>query len=304
MVLTASKRSINQKKLAPYIFIAPAVIFFCLLLVYPILFGFLLSFQDWNLLAREASFVGLGNYAKALRDPLFRKSLWNTVYYTLMTIPPTVILSLILALMINSRLIRYKSLFRVLYFVPVVTSMVAISFVWKWMYNPRYGLINLALEAVGFTGQSWLSSPTLALPSVAIMMIWQSVGFYMVLFIAGLQGIPETLCEAATIDGANRWQTFSYITLPLLNPTIVFILITSVINSFQVFVPVFVMTSSTTGEPGGPLNSTRVLVYHLYSIAFRNLDMGYGSAIAFILFAILLIVTVLQFKVVQQKVEY
>lgn len=304
MVLTASKRSINQKKLAPYIFIAPAVIFFCLLLVYPILFGFLLSFQDWNLLAREASFVGLGNYAKALRDPLFRKSLWNTVYYTLMTIPPTVILSLILALMINSRLIRYKSLFRVLYFVPVVTSMVAISFVWKWMYNPRYGLINLALEAVGFTGQSWLSSPTLALPSVAIMMIWQSVGFYMVLFIVGLQGIPETLYEAATIDGANRWQTFSYITLPLLNPTIVFILITSVINSFQVFVPVFVMTSSTTGEPGGPLNSTRVLVYHLYSIAFRNLDMGYGSAIAFILFAILLIVTVLQFKVVQQKVEY
>ena len=304
MVLTASKRSINQKKLAPYIFIAPAVIFFCLLLVYPILFGFLLSFQDWNLLAREASFVGLGNYAKALRDPLFRKSLWNTVYYTLMTIPPTVILSLILALMINSRLIRYKSLFRVLYFVPVVTSMVAISFVWKWMYNPRYGLINLALEAVGFTGQSWLSSPTLALPSVAIMMIWQGVGFYMVLFIAGLQGIPETLYEAATIDGANRWQTFSYITLPLLNPTIVFILITSVINSFQVFVPVFVMTSSTTGEPGGPLNSTRVLVYHLYSIAFRNLDMGYGSAIAFILFAILLIVTVLQFKVVQQKVEY
>lgn len=302
--MTASKRSINQKKLAPYIFIAPAVIFFCLLLVYPILFGFLLSFQDWNLLAREASFVGLGNYAKALRDPLFRKSLWNTVYYTLMTIPPTVILSLILALMINSRLIRYKSLFRVLYFVPVVTSMVAISFVWKWMYNPRYGLINLALEAVGFTGQSWLSSPTLALPSVAIMMIWQGVGFYMVLFIAGLQGIPETLYEAATIDGANRWQTFSYITLPLLNPTIVFILITSVINSFQVFVPVFVMTSSTTGEPGGPLNSTRVLVYHLYSIAFRNLDMGYGSAIAFILFAILLIVTVLQFKVVQQKVEY
>ncbi len=302
--MTASKRSINQKKLAPYIFVAPAVIFFCLLLVYPILFGFLLSFQDWNLLAREASFVGLGNYAKALRDPLFRKSLWNTVYYTLMTIPPTVILSLILALMINSRLIRYKSLFRVLYFVPVVTSMVAISFVWKWMYNPRYGLINLALEAVGFTGQSWLSSPTLALPSVAIMMIWQSVGFYMVLFIAGLQGIPETLYEAATIDGANRWQTFSYITLPLLNPTIVFILITSVINSFQVFVPVFVMTSSTTGEPGGPLNSTRVLVYHLYSIAFRNLDMGYGSAIAFILFAILLIVTVLQFKVVQQKVEY
>ena len=302
--MTASKRSINQKKLAPYIFIAPAVIFFCLLLVYPILFGFLLSFQDWNLLAREASFVGLGNYAKALRDPLFRKSLWNTVYYTLMTIPPTVILSLILALMINSRLIRYKSLFRVLYFVPVVTSMVAISFVWKWMYNPRYGLINLALEAVGFTGQSWLSSPTLALPSVAIMMIWQSVGFYMVLFIAGLQGIPETLYEAATIDGANRWQTFSYITLPLLNPTIVFILITSVINSFQVFVPVFVMTSSTTGEPGGPLNSTRVLVYHLYSIAFRNLDMGYGSAIAFILFAILLIVTVLQFEVVQQKVEY
>jgi multiple sugar transport system permease protein len=267
MVLTASKRSINQKKLAPYIFIAPAVIFFCLLLVYPILFGFLLSFQDWNLLAREASFVGLGNYAKALRDPLFRKSLWNTVYYTLMTIPPTVILSLILALMINSRLIRYKSLFRVLYFVPVVTSMVAISFVWKWMYNPRYGLINLALEAVGFTGQSWLSSPTLALPSVAIMMIWQSVGFYMVLFIAGLQGIPETLYEAATIDGANRWQTFSYITLPLLNPTIVFILITSVINSFQVFVPVFVMTSSTTGEPGGPLNSTRVLVYP----AFRTL---------------------------------
>lgn len=304
MVLTASKRSINQKRLAPYIFIAPAVIFFCLLLVYPILFGFLLSFQDWNLLAREASFVGLGNYAKALRDPLFRKSLWNTVYYTLMTIPPTVILSLILALMINSRLIRYKSLFRVLYFVPVVTSMVAISFVWKWMYNPRYGLINLALEAVGFTGQSWLSSPTLALPSVAIMMIWQSVGFYMVLFIAGLQGIPETLYEAATIDGANRWQTFSYITLPLLNPTIVFILITSVINSFQMFVPVFMMTSSTTGEPGGPLNSTRVLVYHLYSIAFRNLDMGYGSAIAFILFAILLIVTVLQFKVVQQKVEY
>lgn len=298
------KRNINQKKLAPYLFIAPAVIFFCLLLVYPIFSGFLLSFQDWNLLAKEASFVGLGNYTKAFRDPLFKKSLWNTVYYTLMTIPATVVLSLVVALMINSRLVKWKSLFRILYFIPVVTSMVAISFVWKWMYNPRYGLINLALEAIGLNGQSWLSSPTLALPSVAIMMIWQSLGFYMVLFIAGLQGIPETLYEASTIDGANRWQTFAYITLPLLNPTIVFILITSVINSFQVFVPVFVMTSSTTGEPGGPLNSTRVLVYHLYSIAFRNLDMGYGSAIAFILFAILLVITVLQFRVVQHKVEY
>lgn len=298
------KRNINQKKLAPYLFIAPAVIFFCLLLVYPIFSGFLLSFQDWNLLAKEASFVGLGNYTKALRDPLFKKSLWNTVYYTLMTIPATVVLSLVVALMINSRLVKWKSLFRILYFIPVVTSMVAISFVWKWMYNPRYGLINLALEAIGLNGQSWLSSPTLALPSIAIMMIWQSLGFYMVLFIAGLQGIPETLYEASTIDGANRWQTFAYITLPLLNPTIVFILITSVINSFQVFVPVFVMTSSTTGEPGGPLNSTRVLVYHLYSIAFRNLDMGYGSAIAFILFAILLVITVLQFRVVQHKVEY
>ena len=304
MAVITRKRNINQKKLAPYLFIAPAVILFCLLLVYPIFSGFLLSFQDWNLLAKEASFVGLGNYTKALRDPLFKKSLWNTVYYTLMTIPATVVLSLVVALMINSRLVKWKSLFRILYFIPVVTSMVAISFVWKWMYNPRYGLINLALEAIGLNGQSWLSSPTLALPSVAIMMIWQSLGFYMVLFIAGLQGIPETLYEASTIDGANRWQTFAYITLPLLNPTIVFILITSVINSFQVFVPVFVMTSSTTGEPGGPLNSTRVLVYHLYSIAFRNLDMGYGSAIAFILFAILLVITVLQFRVVQHKVEY
>lgn len=292
------------KKVVPYLFILPAVLFFAAIFIFPIFFGFRISLMKWNLISPNKQFIGLKNYIDLFGESLFIKSLKNTVYYIILTIPATIILSLILALMLHSQFTKFTSSFRVIYFVPVVTSWVAVSFIWKWLYQPSYGLINYFFSLIGIPPQGWLKNESQAMPAIAITSIWKMIGFYMVIFIAGLQAIPRTFYEAAKIDGANRLQQFIKITIPLLNPTLVFVLVTSVIFSFQVFVPVFVMTYAPGGQPGGPLNSTRVIVYHLYSAAFRELRMGYGAAIAFVLFGIILIVSLLQLKVLQRRIEY
>jgi len=294
-----------MNKMVPYLFILPAVLFFAILFIFPIIYGLEVSFLKWNLISPNKQFVGLRNYFNIANDSLFLTSLKNTIYYVILTIPATMAFSLGLALIINSKLIKFKSFFRVVYFIPFVTSMVAISFVWRWLYQPSYGLINYILSLVRIPPQAWLNSTRQAMPSIAIMVIWKTIGYDMVIFVAGLYTIPRNFYEAAEIDGANFLWKFLKITLPLLNPTIIFILVTSIISSFQVFTPVFIMSHFDSGAPiGGPLNATRVVIYHLYSAAFRELRMGYGAAIGFVLFGIILVVTLLQLKLLQRRVEY
>ena len=297
------KKVISKKKV-PYLFILPALLFFAGIYIFPVFFGLEISLTKWDLISPTKQFIGLKNYINLISEPLFIKSLRNTLYYIILTIPLTIVFSLALALMLSSQFMKFKPFFRVIDFIPVITSWVAISFIWKWLYQPSYGLINYFLSLIGIPAQGWLSSLSQAMPAIAITSIWKTLGFNMVIFIAGLQAIPRTFYEAAEIDGANRLQQFLKITLPLLNPTLVFVLITSVIFSFQVFVPVFVMTEAPGGQPGGPLNTTRVIVYHLYSAAFRELKMGYAAAISFVLFGIIFVVSLLQLRVLHRRVEY
>jgi multiple sugar transport system permease protein len=256
-----------------------------------------LSLLEWDGLG-EATFVGLSNYTTELTGSEFRNALSNTVYYTVMVVPSSVVLSLMAALALNK--LRLKNFFRVIYFAPVVTSAVAAGVVWLWVYNPDFGLINSYLQDwFGIKGPQWLLDPKWVMPSIAIMSIWLSMGFYIVIFLAGLQGIPVTYLEAAKIDGANRFQRFWYITLPLLSPTTFFVFIIAIINSFQVFDQAFIMTAD-----GGPANSAVTMVYYLRDLAFVDFVYGRSAAVAVILFAIILALTLLQFRVQRRWVHY
>jgi multiple sugar transport system permease protein len=286
-----------------YIFLGPAFFFLAVLVIFPILFAFWISLHDWSLIPRDFPFIGLANYVEAVKDPLTIKSLQNTVIYTIGAVPVSMVLSLVLALIMNQEKLPFRTLFRTVYFIPVITSWVAVSFVWRWMFEPRWGLVNTFLGLFGIRGIKWLASPTWALPAIMLVAIWKGLGYNMVVFLAGLQGIPRVLYEAAEIDGANHWQRFWSVTLPLLNPTIVFITVTAVIGSLQVFTPAVVMTT-VQGEAGGPINSTRVMVYHIYSTAFRYTRLGYGAALAFLLFALIMIVTLIQLRVTQREIAY
>lgn len=286
-----------------YAFLGPSFFFLAVLILFPILFAFWISLHDWSLIPREFPFLGLENYVEAIKDQLTIKSLKNTLVYTIGAVPVGMVLSLLLALVMNQDRLPLRTWFRTAYFIPVITSWVAVSFVWIWMFEPRWGLVNTFLGLFGITGIKWLASPIWALPAIMIVAIWKGLGYNMVIFLAGLQGIPRELREAATIDGANRWQSFWSITFPLLNPTIVFITVTAVIGSLQVFTPAVIMTT-VQGEAGGPINSTRVMVYHIYSTAFRYNRLGYGAALAFLLFALILAVTIIQLRLTQRDVEY
>ncbi|RIK30019.1 MAG: sugar ABC transporter permease [Chloroflexi bacterium] len=293
----------RREMLWAYAFLGPAFFFLLVLILYPILFAFWISLHDWSLIPRDFPFIGFQNYIKAFGDNLTTKSLKNTLIYTIGAVPVGMLLSLALALVMNIDRLPLRTFFRAVYFVPVITSWVAVSFVWRWLFEPRWGLVNSMLEVLGVTGIKWLASPVWALPAIMIVAIWKGLGYNMVIFLAGLQGIPRELREAATIDGANRWQSFWAITFPLLNPTIVFITVTAMIGSLQVFTPAVIMTT-VQGEAGGPINSTRVMVYHIYSMAFRNNQLGYGAALAFVLFALILLVTIVQLRLTQRDIGY
>jgi len=293
----------RREALWAYAFLGPAFFFLLVLVIFPILFAFWISLHDWSLIPRDFPFIGLANYVEAITDKLTLKSLKNTLVYTIGAVPVSMVLSLSLALIMNQDRLPVRTLFRTVYFVPVITSWVAVSFVWVWMFEPRWGLVNTFLGWFGITGIKWLASPTWALPAIMIVAIWKGLGYNMVIFLAGLQGIPREMYEAAQIDGANAWQRFWSITLPLLNPTIVFITVTAVIGSLQVFTPAVVMTT-VQGEAGGPIDSTRVMVYHIYATAFRYTRLGYGAALAFLLFALILVVTLVQLRVTQREIEY
>lgn len=270
------------------ILLAPNFIGFLVFILFPMIASFFLSFTEWDLLT-DMKWIGFGNYQELASDETFWKVLWNTLYYTLGTVPPGIILSLILAVALNQP-IRGVKTYRALYFLPVISSSVAVAVVWQWLYNPEFGLLNYILSLFGIEGPLWLTSTTWAMPAVIITSIWKNLGFNMLLFLAGLQGIPDTYYEAAEIDGANGFAKFRYITLPLLSPTTFFVVVMSIISSFQAFDLVHVMTQ------GGPARSTSVLVHYLYQNAFQYFRMGYASAIAYVLFFLVFIVTMIQLK--------
>lgn len=287
-----------------YFFLLPTFFFLLVLTLFPIIYAFWISLHDWSLIPRDYPFIGLENYVRALHDTVAVKSMTNTFVYTIVTVPVSMALSLGLALILNQDNLPFRTFFRTVYFIPVITSWTAVSFIWRWLFEPRYGVVNGILNSVGIYGITWLASPQYALPAIMVVAIWKSLGYNMVIFMAGLKGIPHEYYEAARIDGANRWQLFWSITFPLLNPTLVFVTVTSVIASLQVFTPVALMTSSSAGEAGGPINSTRVMVYNIYSTAFRSNQLGYGAAQAFILFAFVLVVTVIQLRITRRDVSY
>jgi multiple sugar transport system permease protein len=285
---------------------APAVILFALVVAWPTLDTFRVSTYQSSPFGPD-EFAGLDNYTRLLHDPLFWKSLRITGVWTLVVVPTVAILGLLAALALHRRWLRGVGFWRTVYFAPVMTSMVAASFTWKWMFDPGSGVINTVLRWLGVTHPpDWLASPDWALPAVMIVGVWQQIGYAMILFLAGLQTIPAHFYEAAAIDGAGRWRTFRSITLPLLNPTVVFVSVILVINAFRVFTIPYVMSSGSLSgmTPGGPLNSTRVFVLHIYDVAWHQYDMGYGAANAVVLLALTLVVSVVQMKVVTRPFEY
>lgn len=280
-----------------YFFILPQLIGVLVFVAFPLLYVLYISMVEWDGLG-EQTFVGLSNYVTELTNPDFRQALRNTVFYTVMFVPSSVILALFTALALNK--LVAKNFFRVIYFAPSVTSTVAAGVVWIWVYNPDFGLINTYLQIwFGIDGPQWLLDPKWVMPSIAIFSVWWQFGFYVVLFLAGLQGIPAVFHEAAQIDGANRWQTFRHVTLPLLSPTTFFVIIIAIINSFQVFDQAFIMTFD-----GGPSNSAVTMVTYLRELAFVDFVFGRSSAVAVILFAIILIFTLFQFRMQRRWVHY
>jgi multiple sugar transport system permease protein len=286
----------RQEELIAYLFILPSLLGFVVFLVVPMVASLGISFYEWELLT-PPKFVGLKNFSSLLTDRIFKDVLVNTVYYTFGLVPLNLVISLGLALWLNTRL-RGLTLYRMAFFLPVVTVTVAVALIWRWMYEPRAGIIDTALRAVGLPGPTWLGDPNWAMPALIIMSVWKGFGYNMVLFLAGLQGIPVSIYEAATIDGAGAWQRFWRITLPLLSPTIFLAVVLTVISSFQVFDQALVMTN------GGPANATNTIVLYIYQNGFQFFRMGYASAIAWVLFAVIFIFTLAQMRLQGRWVQY
>ncbi len=275
-------------------FLAPALLAITAFFFLPVAASVLLSFTDFDIYAiaslDQLRFVGLGNYASLLGDPLFWQALANTLYFVLVGGPLSVGVSLAAALLVNARLLRGRRFFRTIFFMPVVTTLVAVAVVWRYLYHPRHGLFNFALAGLGIGPIDWLGDPDWAMPALILMAVWKNFGFNMVIFLAGLQAIPERLYEAARIDGASGWQTFRHVTVPMLVPTSVFVVIVTMIGYFQLFAEPYVMTQ------GGPSNRTLSIVLLMYQEGFRWWNLGVAASIAFVLFAIILGFTALQLR--------
>jgi ABC-type sugar transport system permease subunit len=280
--------------LVGWAFAAPFVILFFVFLAFPILASFLLSFTSFGLrdIANPVgtSVVGIKNYVDLFADPKFWKALFNTFYFVVVGVPVTLAIGLLIATALSRGVTRFRTAFRVGYYLPVITSIVAIAVVWRFLLNPDAGLINMLLGGLGIKGPAWLADPVFAMPSIIAMAVWRNLGFAMVVFLAGLQTIPATLYEAASIDGAGRWQAFRYVTIPMLRPTILFMTVITTIGYLQLFEEPFVMTL------GGPLDSTLSITMYMYQQGFTFFHQGYASAIAYVLFVIVALIAFLQFK--------
>jgi len=287
----------NRNRLMALGFLAPNLLGFLVFTMIPIGIGIGMAFFNWDG-ANEPVFNGISNFARMFRDSQFQNALLVTFLYTALTVPVTIVLSLLVASLLTVK-IRLTTLYRSIFFFPYIASIVAVAVVWQFLYHADMGPINEFLRSIGIAEPPrWTSSKDTALMAVAIMNIWRSVGYYMVLYIAGIVGIPAVFYEAAAVDGANVWQKFWHITLPMLSPTTFFIVIISIINSFQSFTPIYVMTG------GGPGTATQVLVFRIYEEAFVLSNFGYASAMAVVLFLIVLLFTIFQFRWQEKQVVY
>jgi multiple sugar transport system permease protein len=280
-----------------YLFVLPVMAGFFLFMIYPMISGITLSLYKWPGIGPK-KWVGVGNYFKMFHDVHFLRAVWNTTYYTLGILILGVPLALFWAILLNQKFLRGRNFFRLIYFLPTVTMMAAVSMVWKWLLSPNYGLVNYFLGLVGLPKVNWLLDPKWAMPGLILMSIWKGTGFNMVIFLAGLQGIPKTYYEAAEIDGATAWHKFRYITLPLLSPTTFFVVITTMINSFQIFQQAYILTE------GGPREATTTIVFYIYKNAFEWFKMGYSCAQSVFLLLILILATLIQWRIQRRWVHY
>ena len=294
--------------LAGYVFVAPSLLFLLVFVILPIAAAFFYSFTDYDLL-KAPRFAGWKNYANLISDERFSHAMKNTMFFALGTVPSGVVTSLLLATMIN-RSIRGIYTFRALFYMPVVSSFVSVSLIWLWLYEPQFGLFNDLLEMVGLPRLKWLRAASTSMPSIILMSVWKNMGLNMVIYLAGLQGIPPHLYEAAEIDGAGRISHFFKITLPLLAPTTFFVVIVYFIGALQMFVQVWIMTgnSGIAGEPagsaGGPLDSSLTVVVLLYANAFEFLKMGYAASMSVVLFLVISVVMVLNARALRYDIGY
>ena len=296
---TRPARTPSEGTSAAWLFIAPALVLIGVFFFLPVAAAVLLSLTDFDIYAVASSentrFVGLHNYVQLLKTPLFWSSLKNTFYFALVGGPLTIAVSLGAALLVNAKLVRWRSLFRTIYFTPFVTTLVAVAIVWRYLYHTRYGLLNYALGALGIEPIDWLGDPHWAMPAIILMAVWKNFGYNMLIFIAGLQSIPDELYDAANVDGAGPVRQFMNVTLPMLGPTLLFVGVITMIGYFQLFAEPYVMTQ------GGPLRSTTSVVLYMYEEGFRWWRMGYAAAIAFVLFVVILIATLVQFRIQRER---
>jgi multiple sugar transport system permease protein len=279
-----------------WVLLAPTLIGLLVGTLGPVLAAIGISFANLDVIT-PPSFAGIANYQRLLRDPTFSKALINTLYYVGVMVPVSTVLSLALALLMNQKL-RAITWYRTAYFLPVVSSTVAVALVWSWIYSKDFGLLNFVLRSLGMNPVAWLSSTKWAMPAVIIMGVWGTLGEGMIIFLAGLQSISQSYYEAAEVDGASGWQKLWKITLPLITPSLFFYFIITMINAFQTFEQIYIMTR------GGPVNSTTTIVYYIYRNAFRNFKMGYASAQAIVLFAIIMVLTLIYWRLQEKWVVY
>jgi len=289
-------RDRDRQTLAAWLFLLPSLVGFAVFTAGPVLAAGVVSLLDWNLFSPPA-FAGPRNFARLAGDATFWSALGNTAYFTFASVPLTIVVSLALALLLNQGL-RRMAVFRSLLLLPYATITVAVAFVWVWLYIPHGGLVNTVLSAFGIDGPAWLVSERWAMPALIAMSVWKGFGFGMVVFLAGLAAIPGQLYEAARIDGCGPWQSFRRITLPMLSPSVFFVVVTAIIASFQVFDQALVMTN------GGPAWQTTTLVMYIYRTAFENYDQGYAAAQSLVLFAFIAVITVIQFRLQRRLVHY
>ena len=282
-----------HKSITSYLLISPYLVHIVVFVLFPVGFSLFLSFHDWNIIS-PMKYAGISNYQKLLQDQYFLKSLRNTLIFLSIHIPLQIIIALGLAVILNQQ-IWFRAFFRGAFFMPVVVSGVVVTIMWQQLYGYEMGSINLFLQTLGFEKVGWLTDPQWAMPSIAIMATWKNVGLYIILFLVGLQSVPKSLYEASALEGATKWQQFWHITLPVINPTVIMVMILSTIGGFSLFIEPYVMTG------GGPLNSTLSTVLYIYKQGFFYYHMGYAATLGLILALIILLVVFIQRTVIESK---
>jgi multiple sugar transport system permease protein len=286
---------ITRQEKTAIVFILPLMVPLIIYWIIPSLVSLFYSLTNYSVVM-ATKWVGLSNFQRMLEDKLFWRALGNSAYFTVGNLPLVIFFGLILALVVNAP-IRLRNFFRVVYYLPLVTSTIALSMVWLWLFDPHFGLLNAFLRLLTIPPQQWLQSTSQAMPSIILMSVWGGVGGTMLIYLAGLQGIPESLYEAARVDGANGWQIFWHITMPMLAPVTLYVLVTSIIGSFQIFGPIYAMTN------GGPAFATTTIVHQIYINGFRYFNMGYAAAQSWVLFVLLLGLSIINLRLMTRGME-